>query len=85
MLRLIVLRGVRAHKNVAQRRLNVLYSDRNRVVEPLLQLENKLIVPNNLEIQHKHMYTLYIGSLCKTVFPMSRFTCIVTSQVFVKI
>ena len=33
------------------------------------------------------MYSLYmyIGSLCNAAFPMARFTCIVTSQVFVKI
>ena len=31
------------------------------------------------------MYSLYIGSLCNVAFPMARFTCIVTSQVFVEI
>ena len=40
---------------------------------------------NNVETQHKHMYSLYIGSLCNVAFPMARFTCIVTSQVFWKI
>ena len=32
-----------------------------------------------------HVYSLYIGSLCNIAFPMTRFTCIVTSQVIVKI
>ena len=43
MLRLIALRGVRAHKNVAhlEHRLNLVYRDRSCVVELLLQLENK--------------------------------------------
>ena len=40
---------------------------------------------NNVETQHKHMYSLYIGILCNVAFPMTRFTCIVTSQVFVEI
>ena len=52
----------------------------------LLQLENKQkIMQNNVEIQHKHMYSLYIGSLCNAVFPIAPFTCIVTSRVFVEI
>ena len=34
------------------------YRDRNRVVEFLLPLENKQqIMPNNVETQHKHMYS----------------------------
>ena len=39
----IALRVVRAHGNVehSQRRENVIYRDRSRVVEYLLQLENK--------------------------------------------
>ena len=43
MLRFITLRGVLAHQNVehSQRRENVIYTDRSRVVELLLQLENK--------------------------------------------
>ena len=43
MLRFIALRGVRAHENVegSQRRENVTYRNRNRVVELLLQLEIK--------------------------------------------
>ena len=43
MLRLIALRGVRAHENVehSQRRENVIYRDRSRMVELLQQLKNK--------------------------------------------
>ena len=43
MLRFTALRGVRAHENVehSQRRENVIYRDRSRIVELLLQLENK--------------------------------------------
>ena len=40
---------------------------------------------NNVETQHKQMYSVYIGSLCNLAFPMARFNlpaCIVTSQVF---
>ena len=88
MLRLIALREVRAHQNVehSQCRENVIHRDRNHVVEDLLQLENKQqIMQNKLETQHKHMYSLYTGSLCNIAFPMARFTCIVTSQVFVEI
>ena len=39
---------------------------------------------NNVETQHKYMNSLYIGSLCNVDLYMARFTCIVTSQVFVK-
>ena len=88
MLRFIALQGVRVHENVehSQRRENVIYRDRSRVVELLLQLENKQqIMQNNVETQHNRMYSLYIGSLCNVAFPMARFTCIVTSQVFVEI
>ena len=88
MLRFIALRGVRAHENVkhSQRRENVIYRNRSRIVELLLQLENKQqIMQNNVDTQHKHMYSLYIGSLCNVAFPMARFTCIVTSRVFVEI
>ena len=90
MLRFIALRGVRAHENVEHSQLggNVIYIYRNRsrAVELLLQLENKQqIMQNNVETQHKHMYSFYIGSLCNVAFPMARFTCIVTSQVFVEI
>ena len=87
MLRFIALRGVRAHENVehSQLRGNVIYRNRSRAVELLLQLENKQIMQNNVETQHKHMYSFYIGSLCNVAFPMARFTCIVTSQVFVEI
>ena len=78
MLRFIALRGVRAHENVehSQRRENDIYRDRNHIVELLLQLENKQQIMQN---------SLYIGSLCNVAFPMARFTCIVTSQVFVEI
>ena len=49
MLRLIALRGVRAHENVehSQRRENVIYRDRSRMVELLLQLENKQKIMQN--------------------------------------
>ena len=40
---------------------------------------------NDVETPHKHVYSLYISSLCNLTFPMARFTCIVTSQVFVEI
>ena len=59
----------------SQRRENVIDRDRSRVVELLLQLNNK---QHNVETQHKHMYLLYIGSFCNVAFPM-------TSQVFVEI
>ena len=90
MLRFIALRGVRAHENVehSQRRENVIYRDRSRIVELLLQLENKQqIVQNNVVTQHNRMYSLYmyIGSLCNVAFPMASFTCIVTSRVYVEI
>ena len=87
---LIALRGVRnAHKNVAhlQQRQHVIHRNRSRVVELLLGLllENKQhIMPNNVENQHKHTYSLFINCLCNIAFPMARFACIVTSQVFVK-
>ena len=71
MLRLIALRGVRSHKNVAhlQRRKNVIYPDRSRVVEVLLHLENKEIMPNHVDIQHKHMYSLYFGKVVCVMWP----------------
>ena len=52
MLRFIAFRRVRAHENVvhSQRRENVLYRDRSRIVELLLQLEYKQqIMQNNVE------------------------------------
>ena len=64
-------------------RENVIYRDRSCVVELLLQLENKQQIMQNVETQHKHMYSLYNGSLSNVAFPMARSTCIVTSQVFV--
>ena len=77
-----------AHENVgySKCRENVIYRDRSLVVQLLLQLENKQqIIQNNVETQHKHMYSLCIGSLCNVAFPIARFTCIVTSLVFVEI
>ena len=63
-----------------QNRSNVIYRDRSRVVQLLLQLENEQqIMRNNVETQHKHMYSLYIGSLCNIAFLMARFTCTMTS------
>ena len=88
MLRFIALHGVRAREIVqhSQRRENVIDRDRSRVVELLLRLENKQqIMKNNLETQQKHNYSLYICSLCNVAFPMARFTCIATSQMFVEI
>ena len=82
MLRFIALQGVRAYENVeySQRRANVIYRDRSRVVELLLQIENKQqIMQNNMETQHKYIHSLNIGSLCNEAFPMTRFTCLVTS------
>ena len=52
MLHFIALREVRAHENVehSQRRENVMYRDRSRLVELLLKLEYKQqIVQNNVE------------------------------------
>ena len=47
MLRFITLRGVRKHDNVKHSK--VIYRDRSRVVELLLQLENKQqIMQNNV-------------------------------------
>ena len=79
MLRFIALRDIRAHEKVkhSQRRENVIYRDRSRIVQ--LEIKQQ-IIQNNVETQHNRMYSLYIGS-----FPMARFTCIVTSQVFVEI
>ena len=60
--------------------------DRSHIVELLLQLENKQqLMKSNVETKHNRMYSLYIGSLCNVAFPMARFTCIVTSQVFLEI
>ena len=56
MLRFIAFQGVRAHENVkhSQRMENVIYRDQSRVVELLLQLENKQqFMQNNVETQHK--------------------------------
>ena len=48
-------------------------------------LSKQKIMPNNVETQNKHINSLFIGSLCNIAFPMARFTCILTSQVFLKI
>ena len=51
MLRLIALRGEQAQENVehSQRRENVIYSNRNHVLEPYYNLENKhQIMQNNV-------------------------------------
>ena len=53
MLRFIAMQGVRAHENVehSQHRENVIYRDRSRVLELLLQLENKQhIMHNNVKL-----------------------------------
>ena len=66
MLRFITLQGGRAHENVkhSQHRENVIYRGRSRVVELLLPLESKQqIIQNNVETQHKHMYS-YILVVC---------------------
>ena len=54
MLHFISVRGVRAHKNVAHyktgKMLYVIYRDRSRVVELLLQQQmKKQIMQNNIE------------------------------------
>ena len=52
MIRFIALQGVRTHENVehSQRRENVIYRDWSRIVELLLQLENKQqTMQNNAE------------------------------------
>ena len=66
MLRFIAFRGIRAHENMnhSQRRENVIYRDRIRVIELLLQLDSKQqIMTNNVENQHNYMYSLYWGIL----------------------
>ena len=65
MQRFIALREVWAHQNVTHLKhmYNVILRDQSHDVEFLLQLENKQqIMENNVETQHKHMYSLYIGS-----------------------
>ena len=87
MLRFIALQGVLSHENVehSQYRENVIDRDRSRIEELSQHLDNKqLIMQNNVESQHKHTYSLYIGSLYNLAFPIARFICIVT-QVFVEI
>ena len=63
-----------------------MYRDRSGILELLLQLENKQqIIQNNLRLNTMACYSLYIGSMYNVAFPMARFTCIVTSQVFVEV
>ena len=69
MLSFIALRGVRAHENVkhSKRREYVIYRDRNRKIELLLQLENKQeIMQNNVETQHTRMYSSNRITICTT-------------------
>ena len=62
MLRSITVRGVRAQEKVEYLKHKETCRDRSRVLELLLQLENKQqIMQNNWETQHKHMYSLNIG------------------------
>ena len=82
VIRLIALRGERGTFTTQLKRYIHVYKDQSRVVEILLQLENKQqSMQNNVETQHKQMHSLYIGSLCNIAFPMARFVCIVTSQI----
>lgn len=86
MLRVITLRG----EHGTLRTHVTLYTDiwietrKKRFYYNLTQPSKKM--QNNVETQHKYIYLLctYIGSSC-IVFPMARFTCIVTLQVFLKI
>ena len=64
MLRFIALRGVRAHENLehSQHREKVIYRDRSRTVELLLQLENEQqIMHNNVEtdLTQSHVFVIY--------------------------
>ena len=62
MLRFIALRGVRAHENVehSQRMEKVIYRDRSRILELLLQLENKQqIMQNNVDLTQAHVFVKY--------------------------
>ena len=49
MLRFIALQGVRVHENMehSQRRENVIYRDRSRVLQLSIQLENKQQIMQN--------------------------------------
>ena len=59
-----------------------IYRDQICVVELLLQLENKQqIMQNNMETQHKHMYSWFIGSLpYGTIYLHRDFTGICENQ-----
>ena len=55
------------------------YRDWSGVVELLLQLDNKQqIMQNNVDTQHKHMYSLVVCVIL--ALSMARFTRNVTSQ-----
>ena len=62
MLRLIALRGERAHENVehSQRKENVIYRDRRRMIERYTTIGKKTKKKNmqtNLETQQNRMYS----------------------------
>ena len=66
MLRFIALQEVRVHENVeySQRWENIIYRDRSRVVQLLLQFENtQQVIQNNVETQHKQCIR-YILVVC---------------------
>ena len=79
MLCFIALQGVRAHENVehSQRREKHYIKGLKPCSRAFTTIRKQTkIMQNNVETQHKHMYSLYtsIGSLCNLVFPMARFT-----------
>ena len=65
MLRFIALREVRTHENVehSQRKENVIYRDRSRVVDLLLQLKNKQQIMHTKKIYgdstQAHVFVIY--------------------------
>ena len=63
MQRFIALREVRTHENVehSQRKENVIYRDRSRVVELLLQLTNKqqIMQKNCGDSTQAHVFVIY--------------------------
>ena len=64
---------------------NVIYKGSKPCSRAFTTFGKQQTMQNNVETQHKHMYSLYIGSLCNVAFPMAHFTCVLTSQVFVEI
>ena len=58
MLRFIALQGVRTHENVehSQRMENVIYRDQSRVVQLLLQFENKQQFGDSTQA---HVFVIY--------------------------